>query len=525
MPISTHRFRMAASGLLLIAMALPVLAESAAPLTPKRIEEIAQRAMRAFNTPGMAIGIVKDGRLVYAEGFGVRELGKPGRVTPDTVFQIGSNTKAFTAAALAILVDRGIVHWDDKVVDHLPRFRLSDPWVTREFTIRDLLSHRSGLGQGAGDLMFYPATDFSRAELIQGLRYLKPATSFRSGYAYDNVMYMVAGEIIPAVTGRSWEDFIEQEILHPLHMSACASTFERLGDRADFAQPHAVVEGATTPIPVESIPVIGPAGTINCNVSGLATWIATQLGNGQAPNAQRLFSAEQSREMWTVATAEAVAPEMQALLHTHLRGYGLGWQLQDEFGYLRVSHTGAVPGTSTWISMIPEQKLGVIVLTNQDDGLAMEAVGNQILDAYVGAPRRDLVAMLQAREADSDTSERELEIETKRMLDAAKPSPLPPEAYLGRFHDAWRGDAEVFRRGAGLGLKFSRTSKLEGDLLPYLGNTFVVRWADRKLNADAFVLFSQTFEGGVEGFTMRAISSATDFSFDFQDLDFVKVHE
>jgi len=495
-----------------------------ASLTASGVDEVAHRAMKAFEVPGMAIGIVKNGKLIYAKGFGVRELGKDSPVTPDTLFQIGSNTKAFTAAALAILVDEGRIHWDDKVIDYLPQFRMFDPYVTREFTIRDLLSHRSGLGLGAGDLMFYPATDFTRADVIHGLRYLKPASSFRSHYDYDNTMYMVAGEIIPAVTGKSWEDFVEQRILQPLQMTSCVSTFDRIKDRSQFAEPHSEIDGKLSQIPVERIPVIGPAGTINCNVNGLARWLETQLAAGQAPNGARLFSAERGAEMWTVNTVEPLSPELNALLHTHFQGYGLGWELLDEFGYERVSHTGSVPGTATWIAMIPELKLGVIVLTNLNDYSAIESVGNQILDAYVGAPKRDLVAVLSTRrDSHAGAADAAMAAVAKVVATAGSPT-LPLDTYVGRYTDPWRGEATVRKEGERLILKFSRTDKLEGVLEPYLGNMFVVRWNDRSLNADAFVRFSQSFDGGIEGITMRSISPETDFSFDFQDLNFVKSH-
>ena len=216
---------------------------AALPMAASQLDSTVSRAMKEFEVPGMAVGIVKDGKLVYAKGYGVREYGKPGKVDADTLFQIGSNTKAFTAAALAILVDEGKINWDDKVIDHLAQFRMYDPYVTREFTIRDLLTHRSGLGLGAGDLMFFPASDFTRDEIMRGLRFLKPASSFRSKFDYDNLLYMVAGEIVPAVSGQSWEEFVEKRILDPLQMRPCAASYNRIQDRSDVAAPHVVVEG------------------------------------------------------------------------------------------------------------------------------------------------------------------------------------------------------------------------------------------------------------------------------------------
>jgi CubicO group peptidase (beta-lactamase class C family) len=506
------------------AATIGVTAQAASlPIAPDKIDRTVARAMREFQVPGMAVGIVKDGKLVYAKGYGVREQGKPERVDADTLFQIGSNTKAFTAAALAILVDEGKIHWDDKVVDHLPQFRLYDPYVTREFMIRDLLTHRSGLGLGAGDLMFYPETDFTRAEIIHGLRYLKPASSFRAKFDYDNVLYMVAGEIIPAVTGKSWEDFTRERILEPLQMQACTANYESIKDRGDVASPHVVIDGKPTPIPVTSLNTVGPAGTINCSINGMAKWLETQLAAGRAPDGKQLFSADRGREMWTVNTVAAQDPEAAALTGSNFSGYGLGWGLQDSFGHKRVAHTGGVPGTVTWVAMIPDLNLGVLVFTNQQSGGAMQAVGNQILDAYLGAPKREWVDLLVAMTQKRMAAAKQVEAEAAKMTESAGQPTLPLDAYTGSYHDSWRGDADVRLDDGKLVLRISRTRDLEGPLTPYSGNIFIVRWNNRGLEADAYVRFEQGYSGKIEGMTMKAVSPATDFSFDFQDLDFRKI--
>ena len=522
--VSTRKIRPRALFLAAVAsvVALGARANPTLPITPARIDATVARAMQAFNVPGMAVGIVQDGKLIYAKGYGVREFGKPGAVDPDTLFQIGSNTKAFTAAALAILVDAGKLHWDDKVTDHLPDFQMYDPYVTREFTIRDLLTHRSGLGLGAGDLMFYPTTDFTRAQIIHGLRYLKPVSSFRSQFAYDNLLYMVAGELIPAITGQSWEQFIQQYILSPLQMKGCAATHDLIENRDNVAAPHAMVDGKLTPIPVEDLTVVGGAGTINCSINGMAKWLETQLNLGTAPDGVHLFSADRSAEMWSVNTVEPLDPDLATLTHTHFLGYGLGWDISDEFGRKRVAHTGGVPGTVTWVSMIPELHLGVLVFTNQQESAAMEAVGHQILDAYLGAPRRDWVAIAVAYKNKRQAQATAIEKEVAKTALVASPPTLALAAYVGRYNDPWRGDATVRLEGDKLVLKFEHTRELEGTLAPYSGNVFIVHWNDRALNADAFVRFTQGFGLGVEGMTLRAVSPATDFSFDFQDLDFSK---
>lgn len=513
--------------IILVLAALPSLASLASsppalPISPATIDTTVARAMKAFQVPGMAVGIIKDGKLVYAKGYGVRELGKPAQVDADTLFQIGSNTKAFTAAALALLIDEGKIHWDDKVIDYLPQFRMQDPYVTREFTIRDLLTHRSGLGEGAGDLMFFPATDLSRDEIIHGLRYLKPVSGFRSQFDYDNLLYMVAGQIIPAVTGKSWEDFVTERILDPLQMRPCAVSFSRISDRSDVAAPHVVMQGELKAIPVLNMDAVGPAGTINCSINGMAKWLQTQLAAGKTPTGQQLFSAERSEEMWSMNTIIPVSPLLSTMYHTHFNGYALGWGVQDLLGYKKVAHTGGVLGSVTWVTMIPELQLGVMVFTNQQSDIAMNVVGNQILDAYVRAPRRDWVQIGMEYGAKRDTAAKTIEQAAAKVEGSSGSPSLALDAYAGTYRDPWRGEATVRRENDKLILKISRTDALEGPLTPYSGNIFIVHWNDRTLNADAYVRFEQGYDAKVAEMTMRAVSPATDFSFDFQDLHFSK---
>ncbi len=475
--------------------------------------------MAEFSVPGIAVGIVKDGQLIFAKGYGVRTIGQPATVDADTLFAIGSNTKAFTAAALAVLVDEAKIHWDDRVIDYLPDFRMWDPFVTREFTIRDLLTHRSGLGIGAGDLLFVTPTDFTRKDIVRALRYLKPVSSFRSEFAYDNLMYAVAGEIVAAASGQSWEDFVTARILKPLHMDACAVATDRLADRSNVATPHVPVDGRLTTVPLLDIPSIAPAGSIQCNITGMARWVATQLGHGQSPGGSRLFSEARSAEMWSAQTILHPGGQRAELTRTHLSAYGLGWGVEDFDGYLRVSHNGGLPGMVTHVGMIPELHLGVVVLTNQQASAALAAIGVQILEAYAGSPTHDWVSLIKAATAEQTQQMREAD--AKRAPDATAPTvAVNLVAYLGTFEDSWRGEATVSRTAEGLELCFSHTDALVGPLTPRGNNLFVVRWRDRTLDADAYVRFTQDFSGKVVGFTMQAVSATTDFSFDFQDLDF-----
>jgi len=488
------------------------------------IDQLATRAMQEFSVPGLAIGIIKDGRLVLAKGYGVREVGSKAPIDAETLFAIGSNTKAFTAASLAILVDDGKLHWDDRVIDYLPDFRLWDPYVTREFTIRDLLTHRSGLGTGAGDLMFVTPTDFTRTDLLRALRYLKPASSFRSHFAYDNLLYVIAGQVVATVSGQSWEDFVTARILKPLHMDGCAADDTRLPDRSNIAAPHLVVDGKLTKVPALSIPLVAPAGAINCNITGMAKWVSTQLGHGTSPEGAKIFSEAQSAQMWTPHTNLPPGGDRQLATHTHFMSYGLGWILEDTDGYERVWHNGGLPGMVTHVSLVPELNLGVIVLTNQQEGAALEAISLQIIEAYAGLAKRDWVALSKANRAKRQQQMKDADAKSAADL-AGKGGWTAPNlhAYAGTFKDPWRGEATITQRGDSLELTFSHTNALTGPLTPVGVNLFVVRWKDRSLNADAYVRFATDYSGKAAGFTMQAVSAATDFSYDFQDLDFSRV--
>jgi CubicO group peptidase (beta-lactamase class C family) len=490
-------------------------------LSAAEIDRLVTRTMSAFAVPGIAVGVVKDGRLVHAKGYGVRELGHPETVDLDTGFAIGSISKSFTTAALAILIDEGKLHWDDRVIDYLPEFRMADPFVTREFTIRDLLTHRSGLGTGAGDLLFVTPTDFTRQDLLHALRYLKPVTSFRSQFAYDNLLYVVAGEVIATVSGMSWEDFVTKRVLGPLGMTSCAAAFDRLHDRVNIAAPHAVVDGKLGTVARLEIPLVGAAGGIQCNITGMARYVAAQLAHGRTADGVPLFSAAQAEEMWSAQIPLPPGGRLAELTRTHFAAYGLGWGLDDFNGYKRISHNGGLPGMVTHVSMLPELGVGVIVLTNQQEGFALAAIATQILEAYAAAPRHDWVALTVAARAERLQKLHARESAAPSAATVADPvAPQDLDAYVGTFADPWRGPAAITRGERGLRLTFSHTTDLSGDLTQLGPGFFIVRWDDRSLNADAYVRFTRDFGGKVTGFTMKAASAATDFSFDFQDLDF-----
>jgi CubicO group peptidase (beta-lactamase class C family) len=488
---------------------------------------VVERARREFDVPGIAVAIVKDGKVVLARGYGVRRIGQPAPVTARSLFRIASNTKAFTAAALAILVDEGKIHWDDRVIDHLPAFQMYDPYVTREIAVRDLLVHRSGLGLGAGDLMFFPSTDLSRDEIVHRLRFFKPATSFRSRYAYDNLLYLVAGQLIPAVTGQSWDDFVTRRIFAPLGMSSSGVSTRTLETASDVAIPHSRVEGKLVALDRENVDNNAPAGSIVSCVEDMARWLILQLNHGTSwgPSGRvALFSEAQSREMWSPQTVLPMAalpsgsPAALAAIQPNFDTYGLGWHVRDLYGKKMVTHNGGLSGYVSRVTLIPELQLGIVVLTNQEATGAFEAVTYTILDHYFGRAETDWVAVFR-------------DLEKKEQAEAAgtagtaaagrnpdsRPS-LPLAAYAGRYRDAWYGDILIEERAGKLVIRFSHTPALAGTLEHWQYDTFVARWNNRTLAADAFVTFSLKPDGAIGEVRMLPVSPLTDFSFDFQDL-------
>ena len=475
------------------------------------VDRVVERARREFEVPGIAVAVVKDGHVVLAKGYGVRKLGEAAPVTPESLFRIASNTKAFTTAALAMLVDEGKIRWDDRVIDRMPGFQMYDPYVTHEMTIRDLLVHRSGLGLGAGDLMFWPATDFTREEIIRRIRFLKPASSFRSRYAYDNLLYLVAGQMIPRITGKSWEEFVRERIFGPLGMSHTNASTPELMAAADVAAPHAMADGKLVALAQTNHDNNAPAGSINSCAADLAKWMIAQLGRGAYPGG-RLFSEAQSKEMWSAQTILPIADLPKgapAALEPTFSAYGLGWMLRDWRGRKMVYHTGTLAGYVSRTTLIPELQLGVVVLTNQEVTAAHAAIAYTIVDHYLGAPETDWVSALR------ETVPKEPALPERNA--ASKPS-LPLADYAGRYRDAWYGDVLVEESGGKLSISFTHTKQLAGVLEHWQYDTFVAHWKDRTLNADAFVTFSLGPEGKIDEVKVKPVSPLTDFSFDFEDL-------
>jgi len=510
-----------------IALCLTLAAGMAYAQAPQAdLDDYVAHAMKAFEVPGISISIVKDGKVVLEKGYGVRKLGDPAPVDENTLFGIGSNTKAFTSAAIATLLDQGKLDWDDRVYDRLQGFEMYDPYVSKEMRIRDLLCHRSGLGLGEGDLMFWPHTSFTRDDVVYRVRFLKPATSFRSHYAYNNLMFVTAGQVVAANSGMSWDAYLREKIFQPLGMSATNTSTDAYREGANWAHPHSKVDGKLQVIPFEDLDNAGPAGSINSSAADLAKWVMLQLNRGKIPGTdQRLFSEKDSHEMWsqqTVVPVNEEVPEELKALKPHFSGYGLGWFLRDYKGRKLVGHSGGVAGFVTRVLMVPEENLGVVILTNAEEDFAFESILYHILDGYLGGATQDYTAAFKSVEdkRKQKADETMAKAAASRASDS-KPS-LPLEKYAGDYSDLWYGTVTIRPENGGLVLNFLRTEKGLADLQHWQYDTFKAHWRDRTVE-DAFVTFALKPDGSIDHFTMVAVSPLADFSFDFQDLYFTPV--
>jgi CubicO group peptidase (beta-lactamase class C family) len=462
------------AALLLALVAMPAALAQRAGVDLARLESYVRESQVAWDIPGLAVAIVKDDRVVLARGYGVREMGKPEPVDEHTLFAIASNTKAFTAAALARLSGEQKVGWDDRVVDRLPYFRLYDDYVTADMRIRDLLSHRSGLRTFSGDLVWY-GTSYTREEVIRRARHLTPEGPFRSHYGYSNIMFIAAGEIVGRLSGRSWDDYVKQEFFDPLGMRRTVTSVAALRGRDNVATPHGGFDVPQRPFPWVSWDNAGPAAGIISSAADMAQWVRLQLGRGTL-GSRTYFSEAASNVMWTPQISFTVSPPYAARVPgTHFRGYGLGWSVRDYGGRLIVSHGGAADGMFSNVTLVPEERLGVVVLTNSDNGLA-DALPNRIVDAYLGADDRDwsAEALERRRQRNRDrAAAREAKAQARRS--GTKPS-LPLDAYAGSYPSDLYGDAQVTVENGRLVLRLVPNPALVADLTHWHLDTFALQW-------------------------------------------------
>jgi CubicO group peptidase (beta-lactamase class C family) len=474
---------------LAVACGLPgspsALAAQPAPL--EGLDEFVERGMADWGIPGLAVAVVQDDEVVFARGYGVLGLEDRRPVDEHTLFGVASVSKAFTAGALGILVDEGLLGWDDPVVKHLPDFRLYDPYVTETVTVRDLLAHRVGVGRLTGNrLRWLPDRD--RSELVHRVRHLGPEQTFRDGYVYSNVMYMVAGQLIPAVTGVSWNDFVEKRIFGPLGMDRSNTSITWIDDEGNAARPHQEIEGEVVPIPRRNFDAVGPAASINTSVAEITAWMRVHLGEPGVVDGHRLLSEETVREMHR---AQNRIPDPG--LTGDLASYGLGFRLGYHEGVRISQHGGATDGMNTNLVLVPELDLGVIVTTNTFNTF-MNALANRVIDRYLGMEDRDWHAGFHGAFLEQRARVQAVRdsIHAARR-EGTEPS-LPLDAYAGLYYDSLYADARVETGDEGLVLTFWDDPDMVADLEHWHHDTFRAVWRNRSIREE-FVRFTRGWDG------------------------------
>ena len=498
------------------------------------VDAYVKKAMEAWpDQPALGVAVVRDGQTILSRGYGVKRQGQAARADEHTLFAIASNTKNVTAAALAILVDEGKVKWDEPVRTYLPDFRLSDPWITDHITIRDTLSHRAGFGLGAGDLLFWPNSDRTRAEVVAQAAFVPIENGFRAEYDYCNLMFVVAGAVIEAVSGQSWEAFVQSRILDKVGMSETVP-LARLADAAKSALPHGRIgpplryQGEMQPIADSIVEVwnwdsAAAAGGICATPTDWAKWIAVRLNEGVLPDGSRLFSEETAREMWkpNIIVSNSAGPTAELPNRAIASTYAMGFQVQDYRGERLISHGGGSPGGISATVLIPGRKTGFCVFSNAEESFLLRALRSGISDLCMGKVDVDWIADSKRREKEgiNKSLAAAAEINAKQRAGAAPAMPL--EAYAGTWRDPWYGDIVVSQRDGGLWLDFTHTPALKGPLEPYDGETFRTRFPDKR-EEDAFITFSILTAKPATA-TMKGVSPDIDFSYDYQDLRLTRV--
>jgi len=459
-------------------------------------EEYAEKARRDWEVPGMAVAIVKDDKIVFAKGFGVRKIGENVPVDEKTLFAIGSSSKAFTAATLALLVDEGKLKWDDRVSKYLPEFETYDPYVTRELTIRDLLTHRSGLERG--DSLWY-GTENSREEVLRRTRFIKPTWSLRSNFGYQNLMYLAAGQIVEKVTGKKWDDYVTERIFGPLGMTASNTTIRTFKNGDNVSTPHSKVDDKVIAIPWRNIDNIAPAGSINSNVVDIAQWIRLQLAQGTF-DGKKIFSPLTAKEMHMSQTVIRLeGSQGMTYPEAHFLNYGMGWFLSDYKGRKIVEHGGAIDGMRAEVALVPEEKLGMVVLTNLGGSVVSMPLLYRVIDSYMGVQQKDWSAeilksykgLLEQAAAAQKKAEAERVMGTKPTHELA--------SYAGTYTSELYGDVKVIEENGQLRIRFGPA--FVGTLEHWHYDTFRATF-DGPGGSKSPVMFGLNVQGKVDTLTL-----------------------
>jgi len=465
----------------------------------RNLDSYVAEAVDEWGIVGLSIVVVKDDEVVFANGYGLREVGERERVDEHTLFAIGSNTKLFTAVGAGLMVDAGKMNWNDPAALHLPGFQLYDPYVTREITIRDLLSHRSGLGR-RGDMLWY-GSEYDRDEILRRIRYLEPNASFRAEFGYQNIMYLAAGEATAAAAGRGWDDLMEEQIFQPLGMTRSNTSTQDLAGDPNVATPHITVDGRPIPVPWRNIDNVAPAGSINSSAREMAEWLRMLLAEGSLEGRQ-LIQHETLQEIFSPQTISPFTPDT-LFPDVHFAAYGLGMGMRSYAGNKILVHTGGIDGMLSLVALMPDENLGVVVLTNTTGrNNLFTALMYSVFDRYMGMPDRDWSGMFLRRADDADrrSAEARRRAEDERVTGTG-PS-LAVREYAGLYHHPMYGEASVTWENGKLVLR--RGPAFTGDLEHWHYDTFRADWRHPG-GGRALITFTLDFGGEVNAMQIEGL--------------------
>lgn len=438
----------------------------------QKLDAYFEKAANDWGIPGMSVGIVKDGEIIFSKGYGVLEAGKPDKPDGNTLYAIASNSKAFTSAIIAMLVQEGKLNWDDKVQKYLPYFELYDPYVSRETTIKDLLCHHVGLGTFSGDFIWYKS-ELNSEEIIKRLKHLEPKFKFRDGFGYSNVMYITAGEIIKKVTGKTWGQNLQERILDPVKMNRTIFSLTKLNEKGNFATPHAFENDTNIPIEYENWEEIGAVGGIISSVNDMGKWMILNMNNG-ITDTDTLLTPSSRNIIWKMHNTYNVDFTKPNNNKTHFRGYGLGWALEDFHGKMKVSHTGGYDGMISAVTMIPDEKLGIVVLSNGMNPPA-SAVTNYAINAFLGLEEKDWSAQMLEQSKKQKAEDKRITAREEKRVTGTKPS-MPLEKYAGIYNAPVYGKIEVKQENGNLKLYFEHTPELSATLEHWHYDVWKMKW-------------------------------------------------
>lgn len=464
-------------------------------------EKYAEKSMNDWQVPGVAVAILRGNDTIYMHSFGVKNVNSTDPVTNDTVFMIGSTSKAFTSALVAMQVDEGKIEWDDKVIDHLPDFRMYDPWVTREFTVTDLMAQRSGMPEYAGDEQ--GILGYDRQHIKHSIRYIKPITSFRSAFAYQNSLFLWAAALVENATGKSWENNLQQRIFRPLGMINSSSDLESFQQAEDVAFPHIISNGTAKTLPMEekflgTYYIYGPSGGINSNIIDMTKWLRLQMNNGTYDGKQ-IINESSMVYMHTPKTIVGTTP----ITDGYMTYYGQGWAYQEFEPYPIVWHNGEPIGHKSMIAFMPQANVGIVVLSNAGYTSLPEALAFEFFDMYNGRPDRDWSAQLLAR-----NKEAEALANAGMPKHSASPSPaLPLNNYVGNYSNMLFGPIDITAQGSGLVIT-AGPNRIQVLLSPWNRDTFKSSVPDI-LDQAGFAVFQMDPVGQAKSVTIDLFEGAT----------------